>query len=57
MSSLLRIVGLRRKRHFVNCHRVLNRAGWNSRQAARVLLISAFVSTGPIVLGVDDMIE
>ena len=60
VSSILRIIGLRRERHFVNFHRVLNRAVWSSRQAARLLLdrlISIFVSTGPIVLGVDDTIE
>jgi hypothetical protein len=60
VSSILRIVGLRRERHFVNYHRVLNRAVWNSRQGARLLLgllISTFVATGPIVLGVDDTIE
>jgi hypothetical protein len=60
VSSILRIIGLRRERHFVNFHRVLNRAVWSSRQAARLLLellISTFVSTGPIVLGVDDTIE
>jgi len=60
VSSILRIVGLRRERHFVNYHRVLNRAVWNSRQGARLLLgllISRFVPSGPIVLGVDDTIE
>jgi DDE superfamily endonuclease len=60
VSSILRIVGLRRERHFVNDHRVLNRAVWNSLKGARLLLgrlISGFVSTGPIVLGVDDTIE
>jgi DDE superfamily endonuclease len=60
VSSILRIIGLRRERHFVNYHRVLNRAVWRSRQAARLLLdllVSTFVSTGPIVLGVDDTIE
>jgi hypothetical protein len=60
VSSILRIIGLRRERHFVNYHRVLNRAVWSSRQAARLLLdrlVSTFVSTGPIVLGVDDTIE
>ena len=54
VSSILRIIGLRRERHFVNFHRVPNRAVWSSRQAARLLLallISTFVSTGPIVLG------
>jgi hypothetical protein len=60
VSSILRIVGLRRERHFVNYHRVLNRAVWNSRHGARLLLgllINCFVSKGPIVLGVDDTIE
>jgi hypothetical protein len=60
VSSILRIVGLRRERHFVNYHRVLNRAVWNSRQGARLLLgllISRFAPSGPIVLGVDDTIE
>jgi len=60
VSSILRIIGLRRERHFVNYHRVFNRAVWNSRQGARLLLdllISTFVSNGPIVLGVDDKIE
>jgi hypothetical protein len=60
VSSILRIVGLRRERHFVNYHRVLNRAVWNSWQAARLLLdllISRFAPTGPIVLGMDDTIE
>jgi hypothetical protein len=60
VSSILRIIGLRRERHFVNYHRVLNRAVWDSRQAARrllALLVSTFASTGPIVLGVDDTIE
>jgi hypothetical protein len=32
VSSILRIIGLRRERHFVNYHRVLNRAVWNSRR-------------------------
>ncbi len=60
VSSTLRIIELRRERHFVNYHRVLNRAVWDSRQAARLLLgllISRFVPSGPIVLGVDDTIE
>ena len=60
VSSILRIIGLRRERRFVNYHRVLNRAVWNSRRGARLLLdllINTFVSTGPIVLGVDDTIE
>ena len=30
VCSILRIVGLRRERHFVNYHRVLNRAVWHT---------------------------
>ncbi len=60
MTSLLRITGLMRERHFTNYHRVLNRAVWSPHGAARLLLgllISAFVPTGPVVLGLDDTIE
>jgi DDE superfamily endonuclease len=60
VTRLLRITGLTRERHFVNYHRVLNRAAWNPRDAARLLLgllITVFVPTGTVVLGLDDTIE
>jgi hypothetical protein len=60
VTSLLRITGLSRERHFVNYHRVLNRARWNSRRAAHRLLgllINTFVPDGPVILGLDDTIE
>ena len=71
VTSVLRIGGLRRERRFVNYHRVLNRAAWSGRAAARVLLgllLEAFVPTGPggrggrggrraVRLGLDDHIE
>src|SRR5918995_7390367 len=60
VASLLRISGLSRERHFVNYHRVLSRARWNGREAARLLLgllIRAFVPAGPVILGLDDTIE
>ena len=61
VTGLLRIVGLRRERRFVNYHRVLNRAVWSGRAAAQRLLgllLAAFVSRdGPVVLGLDDTIE
>jgi hypothetical protein len=60
VTSLLRITGLSRERHFVNYYRVLNRARWSGREAARrllSLLIYAFVPAGPVVLGLDDTIE
>src|SRR4051812_39780084 len=60
VTSLLRITGLSRERLFVNYHRVLSRARWSGREAARLLLgllIHAFVPTGPVILGLDDTIE
>jgi hypothetical protein len=60
VSSILRISGLCWERRFVNYHRVLNRAAWSGRAAARVLLgllLDAFVPTGPVLLGLDDHIE
>src|SRR5215216_6791833 len=60
VASILRITGLSRERRFVNYHRVLNRAAWSGRAAARVLLgllLDAFVPPGPVVLGIDDTIE
>jgi DDE superfamily endonuclease len=60
VTNILRITGLARERRFVNFHRVLNRAVWDGRAAARVLLgllLGAFVPTGPVILGLDDTIE
>ena len=60
VTSILRITGLSRERNFVNFHRVLSRARWSGREAARLLLgllIHAFAPTGPVILGLDDTIE
>jgi DDE superfamily endonuclease len=60
VTSLLRIAGLGRERRFTNYHRVLNRVAWSPRAASRILLgllLDAFAPTGPVVLGIDDMIE
>ena len=60
VASLLRVPGLSGERHFVNYHRVLRRAVWSPRAAARVLLhllVAAFVPRGPVVFGIDDTIE
>ncbi|MCW8087801.1 transposase, partial [Sabulicella glaciei] len=60
VTSILRITGLSRERRFVNYHRVLNRAAWSGRAAARVLLellLDAFLPAGPVLLGLDDTIE
>jgi hypothetical protein len=60
VTSLLRIAGLGRERRFTNYHRVLNRAAWDARAAARLLLgllVAIFSPSGPVVLGIDDTIE
>jgi hypothetical protein len=60
VTSILRVSGLARERCFVNYHRVLNRAAWSGRDAARVLLgllLAAFAPSGPVILGLDDTIE
>jgi hypothetical protein len=60
VASVLRVLGRSHEQHFVNFHRVLNRAVWSPRTASRVLLellVRTFVPEGPIVLGIDDTIE
>lgn len=60
VTSLLRIAGLSRERRFTTYHRLLNRAAWDSRAAARLLLdllIAALAPNGPVILGIDDTIE
>src|SRR5215210_6297708 len=60
VASVLRISGLGGERRFANHHRVLNRAAWSGRAAARVLfglLLDAFAPEGPVVVGLDDTIE
>jgi hypothetical protein len=53
-------MGKSQEQHFQNYHRVLNRAVWSSLAASRILLsllVSSFVPTGAIVMGLDDTIE
>jgi hypothetical protein len=60
VTSVLRIMGLSREKHFQNYHRILNRASWSSLEISRVLLnllLQTFVPKGPIVMGLDDTIE
>jgi len=60
VAGILRVTGLHRERRFTNYHRVLNRAAWSGRAAARVLLgllLDAFAPRGPVLLGLDDTIE
>src|SRR3954452_8002388 len=58
--AALRALGQAQKPGFQNYHRLLNRARWSARQAARVLLgllVEAFVPAGPVIVGLDDTIE
>src|SRR6202046_5538581 len=61
VSTALRILGRERDPNFCNFHRILNRAAWSSRAAARqllILLVRALVPIGsPVVIGFDDTIE
>lgn len=60
VAAALRISGREAQRTFQNYHRVLSRARWNALQASRILfflLLTAFVTRGVIVLGIDETIE
>src|SRR4051794_2919434 len=60
VTSVLRVMGLSDEAHFQNYHRALNRAVWNCRHAGLILLrmlLTTFVPSGPLVLGLDDTIE
>lgn len=60
VTAALRVMGLGQNKQFHRYHRVLNRAKWSGREAARVLLgllVGAFAPDGPLVVGVDETLE
>ena len=60
VASALRIMGLAQEPHFTNYHRVLNRAAWSARAAARIspgLIVAILPLDAPIILAADDTIE
>ena len=60
VTAALRIMGLSQERHFQNYHRVLNRAIWSNLVLSLVLLrllLNAFLSSGPVVIGIAETIE
>ncbi len=60
VTAALRVLGLADDPRFGTFHRLLSRARWSSLQASRVLLgllLTAFVPSGPLILGLDDTIE
>src|SRR5215210_7711411 len=60
VTAALRIMGLDQAPGFAVYHRVLSLGRWSSRGVAHrllLLLVAAFVPTGPVVVGIDDTIE
>src|SRR5215213_928845 len=60
VTAALRIMGLDQAPGFAVYHRVLSMGGWSSHVLAHrllLLLVAAFVPTGPVVVGIDDTIE
>ena len=60
VSMVLRVLGLSHLATFSTYHRVLNRAVWSSLAVSRVLLgllLTAFVPSGPVIVGVDETLE
>jgi hypothetical protein len=60
VTACLRVMGLSQEMHFVNYHRVLNRARWSTLTASHILLrllVITFAPQGTLVFGLDDTIE
>lgn len=64
VTAALRAMGLAQEKRFQNYlqnyHRVLNRASWSSRQAAKVLLgllVQTFAPDGLLVMSIDETLE
>ena len=60
VANCLRALGLAEHPSFTAFHRVLNRNAWSGLALARTLLrmvVTAFVPTGPIIIGLDHTLE
>ncbi|WP_211259600.1 transposase [Belnapia moabensis] len=60
VAAALRVMGLGEVAGFAVYHRVLSHGHWCSRALAHrllLLLVAAFVPAGPVVVGLDDIIE
>jgi hypothetical protein len=60
VTAILRVMGLSDEKHFVNYHRVLQRARWSSHALSQTwlrVLVTTFLPTGTIVIGGDETIE
>ena len=60
VTSALKVMGLKDEKRFVNYHRVLNRAKWNTLLAAKILLgliIRLVPESWPLIILIDETIE
>ncbi|MGE3541558.1 MAG: transposase [Candidatus Tectimicrobiota bacterium] len=60
VTACLRGMGLGQEKHFVNDHRVVNRARWSAMAASHLLLsllVTTFAPHGELIFGLDDTIE
>lgn len=60
VSSVLQITGLGQEKNFHKYHRVLSHARWSALKGAQILLdqlLSCFLSSGPVVVGIDETLE
>ncbi|HZQ08581.1 MAG TPA: transposase [Anaerolineae bacterium] len=60
VTAILRVMGLSGEKHFVNYHRVLQRAHWSSHAVSQTLLrllVTTFAPTGVVLIGGDETIE
>ena len=60
VTQVLRVMGLADHAGFARYHEVLNRARWDARAVARLLLLhllDKLLPNGPVVIGIDDTIE
>ena len=60
VTAALRVMGLEQCRRFERFHRVLSRDQWSSLAVSRTLLrllVTTFVPTGPLILGIVETIE
>jgi len=60
VTSALKAMGLQDEKHFANYHRVLNRAKWDARSAAKILLgliIYLVPPFWPLIIAADETIE
>lgn len=60
VTAALKVMGLQNEKRFTNYHRVLNRAKWNTLNAAKILLcliINILPPGFPLIIAADESIE